>query len=236
MSQVLSKKGNISVPGKEPTHVLFLIDQLCVAGGAERAMLQTIRLLPRDRFRTTLITFKLDETVDLFRSLPCRHYVLPLRRTYDWNAFRVARTIRTFIREERVDIVHTFHETSDLWGGLVSRVKNAPALISSRRDMGILRTPKHRLAYRLMRSLFDLVLTVSDEVRHYCIEADRLPPQKVATLYNGVELDYFTRPNGVSTVRQELGLEAESPIVLSVANISKVKGIDVLVKAAAHVV
>ena len=235
MSQNLGNESNVFAPREGLTHVLFLIDQLCVAGGAERAMLQTIRLLPADRFRSTLITFKMDESVKLFRSLPCQHYVLPLGRTYDWNALRIARIIRKFIREERVDIVHTFHETSDLWGGLVSRVKNAPALISSRRDMGILRTSKHRLAYRWMRPLFDLVLTVSDEVRHYCIEADGLAPQKVATLYNGVELDYFTPRNGIRNVRQQLGLEADSPIVLSVANISKVKGIDVLVKAAARV-
>ena len=229
------REANISKLRKRPAHILFIIDQLCVAGGAERAILQTIRLLPKDRFRCTLITFRLDERIGLFRSLPCRHYVFPLRRTYDWNALQVARKIRRFIREERVDIVHTFHETSDLWGGLVSRTKDAPALVSSRRDMGILRTRKHRLGYRLMRSTFDLVLTVSDEVRRYCMEADGLASPKVATLYNGVETEYLTRTNGRNGLRQQFGFGSSAPVVLTVANISKVKGIDVLVKVAARV-
>jgi len=235
MGEDMGEKGNRFMPGKKSAHVLFLIDQLCVAGGAERAILQTIRLLPKDRFRSTLITFKLDEKIELFRSLPCQSYVLPLRRTYDWNSLRVAQKIRRFIRGEGVDIVHTFHETSDLWGGLVSRVKDAPALVSSRRDMGILRTTKHRVAYRLMRSSFDLVLTVSDEVRRYCIEADGLAPHKVATLYNGVELEYLTRSNGGRSLREQFGFESSAPVVLTVANISKVKGIDVLIKVAARV-
>src|SRR5437868_3456915 len=167
------------------SHILFVIDQLCELGGAERALLQTIQLLPEKRFRKTLVTFALDEQLPGFRDLPCPHLVLPLRRTYDWNAFRVARKIQEFIRDQRVDIVHTFHETADLWGGMVTSMKNGPALVSSRRDMGILRKPKHQLAYRLMRSQFDLVLAVSEQVRQFCIEHDALPARIVATLYNG---------------------------------------------------
>jgi glycosyltransferase involved in cell wall biosynthesis len=217
------------------THVLFLIDQLCEAGGAERAILQTIRLLPRSRFRSSLITFRIDERVQLFRKLPCPHFTFPLRCTYDWNAFLIARKIRRFIREERVDIIHTFHETADLWGGLVTRMKHGPKLVSSRRDMGILRGPKHRLAYRLMKSRFDLVLTVSEEVRHYCIENDGLPEPTVATLYNGVEMESFTQPNGVNGLRKQFSLETGVPVVLTVGHIREIKGIDVLVKVAARV-
>jgi len=216
------------------THVLFVIDQLCETGGAERAILQTIRLLPKARFRVSLITFRIDEKLQLFRNLPCPHFVYPLRRTYDWNALRVARKIRRFIREEKVDIVHTFHETADLWGGLVSQMKDGPALVSSRRDMGILRAPKHHLLYRLMKSRFDLVLTVSDEVRRYCIQNDGMPEPRVATLYNGVELEERTQTNGHSG-RQQLGVESDRPLVLTVGHIREVKGIDILVKVAQRV-
>src|SRR5712664_1138017 len=195
--RVVVNKCNTHVPQTErgPAHVLFVIDQLCESGGAERAILQTIRLLPPTRFRSSLITFRIDENLEIFRDLPCPHFVYPLHRTYDWNALQVARKVRKFIREERVDIVHTFHETADLWGGLVSQMKDGPALVSSRRDMGILRAPKHRLGYWLMRSRFDLVLTVSEQVRRYCIENDGLPEAAVATLYNGVELESFKHPN-----------------------------------------
>ncbi|MCU1240405.1 MAG: hypothetical protein JWO71_1131 [Candidatus Acidoferrum typicum] len=215
-------------------HVLFVIDQLCEAGGAERAILQTIRLLPRSRFRVSLITFRIDERLQFFRELPCPHFVYPLGRTYDWNALRVARKIRRFIREERVDIVHTFHETADLWGGLVSQMKDGPALVSSRRDMGILRAPKHHLLYQLMRSRFDLVLTVSEEVRRYCIQNDGMPERKVSTLYNGVELENLAHKNG-HCVREQFSCESGAPLVLTVGHIREVKGIDVLVKVAERV-
>src|SRR5579859_5851739 len=169
MSQSQSNRGD---QVHSPIHILYVIDQLCEAGGAERMLLKMIQLLPRERFRCSLITFKIDETLDLFRELPCPRLVLPLGRTYDLNAFQSARKIQKFIRDEEVRIVHTFHETSDLWGGLVSRMKRGPALVSSRRDMGILRSPKHDFGYRMMNPMFDLVLAVSEEVRRFCIQKD----------------------------------------------------------------
>jgi glycosyltransferase involved in cell wall biosynthesis len=212
-----------------------VIDQLCEAGGAERALLKTIQLLPKERFRCSLITFKIDETLDLFRELPCPHLVLPLGRTYDLNALQTARKIRKFIRDEEVRIVHTFHETSDLWGGLVSYMKGGPALVSSRRDLGILRLPKHNLAYRLMNSRFDLVLTVSEEVRRFCIRMDHVAENKVATLYNGIEMSRIPKVNGRGNLRNSLEIAPRAPVILTVGHIRRVKGIDVLVETAAKV-
>jgi glycosyltransferase involved in cell wall biosynthesis len=219
-----------------PIHILYVIDQLCEAGGAERILLKMIQLLPRERFRCSLIAFKIDETLDLFKELPCPHHILPLGRTYDWNALQTARKIRRFIRDEKVRIVHTFHETSDLWGGFVSRMKGGPALVSSRRDLGILRLPKHNLAYRLMNSRFDLVLTVSEEVRHFCIRTDHISENKISTLYNGIELSRISQVNGVENLRSSLEIAPHAPVILTVGHIRRVKGIDVLVETAAKVV
>jgi glycosyltransferase involved in cell wall biosynthesis len=221
--------------GHSPIHILYVIDQLCEAGGAERILLKMIQLLPRERFRCSLVTFKIDETINLFKELPCPHLVLPLGRTYDWNALQTARKIRKFIRDEEVKIVHTFHETSDLWAGLVSKLSGRPALVSSRRDMGILRSPKHDFGYRMMNPMVDLVLAVSEEVRRFCIQKDHLSPEKVVTLYNGLELSRISNRNGNRSLRCELGIEASAPIVATVGHIRPVKGIDVLVETAARV-
>ena len=89
-------------------HILFLIDQLCEAGGAERVLLNMVRLLPKDKFRCSLATFKLDARVDLFREIPCPVHVVRLRRTYGWSGLRAAYELRALIRSQRVNIVHTF--------------------------------------------------------------------------------------------------------------------------------
>src|SRR6202035_213909 len=199
-----------------PIHVLFVIDQLCEAGGAERILLNTIRLLPRSRFRCSLVTFKLDATLPLFQSLPCPYVVLPLRKTYDLQALRVGRELREFLRKADVRIVHTFHETSDLWAGLVSKLGGGPLLVSSRRDMGILRSLKHHIGYRLMNSQFDLVTTVSEQVRKFCIEKDQTDSARVVTIYNGLELDKIPVCSRLGPLRAKIGADADTPIVLTV--------------------
>lgn len=220
-------------PSTEVTHVLFMVDELVEMGGAERALMRMIRLLPRKKFWPTAITFRADESQPLIINFPCPLTIIPLGRTYNWNAFQVARKIRNYIRQQNVQIVHTFFETSDLWGGLVAKSTGRVALISSRRDMGILRTSKHRFGYRLLNGIFDRVITVSEQVRQYCLEVDRLSPEKVVTVYNGIE-DHWPGLGDRSRVRMSLRLSDQNLIVTTVGHIRKVKGIDILAAAAAR--
>jgi hypothetical protein len=99
-------------------------------------------------WKTAGRAFKIDARRDIFENFPCPWWLFPLRRTYDWNALQTALRLRRLIRTQQVHIVHTFFESSDLWGGLIAKLSGTPVLISSRRDMGIYRTSKHQLAYQ----------------------------------------------------------------------------------------
>ena len=221
--------------GADRPHILYVIDELCEMGGAERVLLNMIRLLPRERFRCSLVTFKIEPSLRIFENFPCPWHLFPMRRTYDWNALRVANQIRRLIRSQRVRIVHTFFETSDLWGGLVAKLSGEPVLVSSRRDMGILRRPIHDRAYRLLNPMFDLVLTVSEEVRAFSMRQDHLAPEKVATLHNGIEIDKAATATDSAALRAQLKLSGASHIICAVAHIRRVKGLDIFVQAAAKV-
>jgi len=217
---------------QEPVRVLYIVDQLTEMGGAERLLVKMIRSLPKERFRCSVVTFQID--CGLFSSMPCDVRVLPLRKSYNAQALRLSLELRRFIRSEGVSIVHTFFETADLWGGLVSRLSRVPIILSSRRDMGILRRPKHALAYRFVNPLFTRVLAVSEEVRRCCIEVDHLRPERVETVYNGVEFPSFPLESR-DACRERLGLSHFKEIVLTIGNIRRVKGIDIFLRAAANV-
>lgn len=199
-------------------------------------LLNTIRWLPKDRFRCSLVTFKMDRDLELFQSLPCPCFVHPLRRTYDLGALQAFLAIRRFLTDEGVRIVHTFHETSDLWAGMIAKTRRSTLLVSSRRDMGFLRSAKHDLVYRLMNPAFDLVLTVSEQVRKTCIHRDHISPDKIVTLYNGLEVQNIANGHGSDAFRGQIGVDSASRLVVTVGNIRPVKGIDVLIEAAAMVV
>ena len=218
-----------------PRHILFIMDRLPrVLGGGEGALLKMIKLLPEDRFRCSLLTFEL-EPGSAFEALPCPLHVFPMKRTWDLNAARMAARLARLIRSERIDLVHTFFESSDIWGGFVTRVLTRARLVSSRRDMGILRSTKHKFAYRMLSSFPDKVLTVSDQVRQFCIAADHISPEKMMTIYGGVEVPARPDPLQRREQRRHFGFPDGSKIVVTVANIRRVKGLDVLLRGAEKV-
>jgi glycosyltransferase involved in cell wall biosynthesis len=211
------------------------MDTLVGPGGAEGALARTVRLLPKERYRCSLATFHLRRGLSLLKGVPCPVYEFPIKRVFSLGTLRTAMRLREFIQSEQVDIIHTFFRTADLLGGLVAKLSGCPLMISSRRDMGILLTARHRFAYRLVNPLFDQVQAVSSAVREYTIRGGGLDPDKVVTIPNGIEIDKIAMQDGSPAIREALGLEG-APVVLTVGNIRRVKGFDVLVRAAARVV
>ncbi len=203
--------------------ILFLIDQLSALGGGERAMMQIVRHLPA-RFQCRVVTLRDNVHPDVERLLPVPVEVIPLMRTYNPRAVYCALQLGRIIRDGQIDIVHTFFETADLWGGLVAKLFGARVLISSRRDMGLLRSIKHRLAYPYAGRMCDRVLTVSDAVRDFVIRQDRMLPSRVTTLYTGVAPLPEVTDDQVFQLRMRLNIPPAAPVVVKVANILPWKG------------
>jgi len=216
--------------------VLFIIDQLCALGGAERVLVRMAHGLPGFGYYPHVLTFAIDESLGFRDLVRCPLHVWPLSRTYDWNAFLAARHIRTLIRRHDIRITHTFHETSDLWAGMIAKLCGCPILISSRRDMGFQRSAKHKLAYRSLRGCFDEVQTVSNEVRQFCIDHDGLEPSRTRTVYNGVTLAAPDPELSKATSRERFHLPVTGPLVVSVGHLRRIKGFDILLRIAAEVI
>lgn len=208
-------------------HIVLLIDQFPrVLGGGERVVLRNAALLTRAGYRVSIITFAILCTPETLQGAACPILLLPLTGVFQPAAVRAAWQFGRFLRREKVRVVQTFFESANLFGGIVTKALSSAKLIWNRRDMGILRTGKHRLAYRLLPRLPDAVIAVSEQVRQHAIEVDGIPANQVAVVYNGLNVDQ--RANG-SIER------ATPPRVVTVGNLRPVKGHDVLVKAAALV-
>src|SRR5882757_11197797 len=208
-------------------HVLLVLDQFPkTLGGGERIVLKIAALLPQYGYRASILTFSVHPESAALNSPPCPISLLPLQRTYDFKAFQAALEFRQFLRQQKIQIVQTFFESSDLWAGFLTRTLSNSKLVWSRRDMGILRASKHHLGYRLLARAPHAVFAVSEQVRRHCIEIDRIDPARVQTIYNGLDIvDWNTPP--------KLANNSGKVVVTTVGNIRRVKGHDVFIKAAA---
>jgi len=211
-------------------HVLLVLDQIPeFLGGGERIALRIAELLPKYGYRASFLTFSATQNSEAVRQSNFPLYLLPVKRTYDIAALGAGLSISLFIYRQQIQLVQTFFESSDLWAGFVTKTMSSAKLIWSRRDMGILRARKHRFAYRIMAGFPDAVFAVSEGVRQHCIDVDRIDPDRAYTIYNAIDFSEWAR--SYKSFSPHMGTT-----VVSVGNIRRVKGYDILVKAAVMIV
>ena len=222
--------------GEATRKVLFLIDKLLAMGGAEGALLKMVTHLPRYGYSCAIGTFEVAPTPDFVNSFPCPVHVFPLERVYDWQALQVAGKLRRLVAEEQFDVIHTMFPSSDLWAGPIAKFGSRARLVSGRRDLGIVRSPKHDVAYRWLRNHYDQIQAVSEAARQACIDRDGLTPERVFTVHNGIETDRLNSIEPMPDMAAAFGLNPRGQtVVTSSGKLWSYKGVDVLIRAAALV-
>lgn len=214
--------------------VLFIVDQLTELGGGERSLFEIAKGLPAFGYRSLIVTFR-DDPAPAAYALCDNITILPLASCFSFKALFTALQLRRIILREHVTVVHTFFESSDIFGAVVARISGVKHLISSRRDMGILRSSKHKIAYRLLAPLYSAVITVSDTVRDWHRQTDKIAEDRIKTIHNGLARDRLQPRQSAKTVRDQLGVACTSPLVTTISNINPWKGVDVFVSTAAIV-
>jgi glycosyltransferase involved in cell wall biosynthesis len=84
-----------------------------------------------------------------------------------------------------------------------------------------------------LRHFCDRVVAVSEGTRLHHIRKGKLSPDKVITLYNGIDLSRFTRPDEAARLekRKALGLPPAAPLIITVAVLRPAKGIQYSIEA-----
>lgn len=214
--------------------VLFLIDQLTELGGAERMMFALARSLKDMGYQTTIVTLREAPSPEAYTF--CDELIVcPTRSCLSRQGLHTLRQIGKIIRERNVCLVQTYFESADLFGAIASRLAGVQTICSSRRDMGILRTTKHNLLYRVLTPLYSHVFAVSETVAQWHRTKDRIAGSKISVIHNGVDLKRYQQPAWGTALPQSLHLPQDAPLITTVANINPWKGVDVFLQAAATV-
>ena len=93
----------------------------------------------------------------------------------------------------------------------------------------------HAYAYRFCRRMFTQVQTVSEAVRAFSIEKDGYRPDQVVTIANGIDAGRLATARHAPPDRAQFGVGDRAPLIATVGHIRHIKGMDVLLRAAALV-
>jgi glycosyltransferase involved in cell wall biosynthesis len=144
---------------------------------------------------------------------------------YGPQALRQQLRFARYLRSRDIQIVHTYGFYAHAFAIPAARLAGTPAILASIRDLGDVWTPAQQYVQRSVCRLAHRVLTNAEAVKQRLI-ADGYPGPKISVIRNGVDLFPTGEQPADATVRQELGLPADAPLIGVVSRLTRSRGID----------
>lgn len=218
---------------QEPITVLHVAGSGGWAGG-ETYLLALARRLDRSRFRLTVVSPEQGLLAEGLRAEGIEVLVLDMDRL--GGVAPIVR-LRDLLRERRVEVLQTHGARSNFYGRLAGRLARTPVVISTVHNslydypVGRLRKAVYLALDRLSAPLAHCILCVAESHRRELVGRYRLPPDKVVTIPNGVDLGRFHPVESGGQIRKELGLPADAPVIGVIGRLTHQKGHCYLLRA-----
>jgi sugar transferase (PEP-CTERM/EpsH1 system associated) len=214
--------------------VLHLITELDT-GGAQKALARLLPRLDRSRFDPSVACLYNGDgpVADEIRALGIRVTDLGMTAKWRWDAlWRLYR----LLRRERPALLHTWMFHANIPGRVVGRLAGVPIILTSRRNVNI-GGGQRELLSRLTSGMDDLVIAVCELARQAEIERAGVSPEKVVTVYNGLDAAEFAGVDQerAALVRQGLAIPRGTPVVAAVGRLHPQKDFPTLLRAMARV-
>jgi glycosyltransferase involved in cell wall biosynthesis len=210
-------------------------------GGAETSLLEIVPGLASRGVSTSIVTLRDDDggLQDRLNALGVRHTRLSRR-----DPAGMMIELRSIVRGERPDLVHTTLLFSNLTGRIAARAARTPVVTTlANSDYG----PEHQANSRYgawsVRGVqaADLVTTpltarfhaVSASVARVMSRRLRIPAHRIEVVYRGRDPARLGRPapERRRRVRAALSVDEKAPLVLSVGRLDRQKGVETTIAA-----
>jgi glycosyltransferase involved in cell wall biosynthesis len=209
--------------------VLTVIDGLMTAG-AETVATRIALGLDSSRFESIICSTRPSARHHVKAARATGVEVLELGRKSKLDVWRW-RPFVQLLRSGRVDVVHAHKFGSNLWCALLKPRGRLPVFIAHEHSWSYEGTLRRIVDRDLIARRASAVIAVSSTDRLRMIELERIPPEKVVYVPNGIP----DRPLGDPYyVRRELGLPASDSVVGTVCGLRPEKEIETALRALAR--
>lgn len=202
--------------------ILHLITRLPI-GGAERMLLGVLRYLDGARFDSIVCCIQdRGELAQEVESLGIPVHALGLMERGGFDR-RVVPTLRSLIRAQRVELVHSHLYHANLYGRLAAWREDIPIIASVHNTYSRRKWHRH-LINRLLARVTYRITAGSADVERDILDHDRVAPEKVLRLPNCIDLDRVATSLTPAAAKQRLGFGAADLVIATVGRMEEQKG------------
>jgi L-malate glycosyltransferase len=203
-----------------------------MCGGTENQFMTLSRRLDPARFDLEFACLRrwgpfVEELAE--RRIPLSEYRVATFRSVQAFA-QQARLVRHIARRG-IKIVHAYNFYGNVFAVPPGRLA-APVVIASIRDCAPYLTTMQKRVQRYACQFADCVLVNAKAVKDWLI-GEGYDASKIVVIRNGVDLSQFKGPADPDRTRRELGLASGTPLVAVVSRLTRLKGLENLLEAAA---
>jgi len=231
-----------------PIRVLHIITRMIQGGAQENTLLTVEGLNRRSDYQVTLAS-GVDrgpegELVSRVRMDTPLIIVPELARSINPLAdFAALLKLLRVIRRGRYHVVHTHSSKAGVLGRLAAKLARTPVIVHTIHGLAFhdyqpwFINKLFRAVKKACAPMTDHFLSVSSIISQKVIDAGIAPPDRITTVYSGMELDWFLASKAdPEAVRREFGLPVGAPVVGKIARLFPLKGHEQLFEAAPEVV
>jgi glycosyltransferase involved in cell wall biosynthesis/peptidoglycan/xylan/chitin deacetylase (PgdA/CDA1 family) len=140
------------------------------------------------------------------------------------------------IKKEKIDLLHLYQYASSNFGRIAGKITGIPTILNA--DDTNYEYPWYQwIADRILKIPTDRVIAVSESVKDACCKIRGINPAKISVIPNAVSQDSLIQLDNQNRIefKKKLGIQDGHHIVGTVTRLHPVKGNDVLLRAASHV-
>jgi glycosyltransferase involved in cell wall biosynthesis len=205
-------------------------------GGTEKQVANLTRRMDRQAFDLSFACMnrwgEMIQEIEDRQGIQVSEY--PMGSLYELNAFRQQWRFAKALRRGRTQILHSYNFYANMFSLPAAKLAGVPCIVASIRDMGIYLSPMKLQAQKLVCRLADRIVVNAGAIRDWLVEQG-YPADKIVVIRNGVDTSRFGARNDGATLRRELGIPPQVPLVVLLARLNPTKGIDCFFEAAARV-